>query len=63
MMNVMVLWAWLTFIKIVLSFSSTAVARNVVEAILILLAAFILTGLPAFLLGYALGTDEMEKTT
>jgi TPR repeat protein len=56
--TVMMLWAFLVGFKILAAFGQENTARGIVEAIFMFIGAFLITGIPAFILGWATGKDE-----
>ncbi len=56
--TVMLLWAALVGFKILAAFGQENTARGIVEAIFMFIGAFLVTGIPAFILGWATGKDE-----
>lgn len=57
--TVMILWAALVGFKILAAFGQANPARGIVEAIFLFMGAFVVTGIPAFILGWATGKDEV----
>jgi hypothetical protein len=56
--SVMLLWAAFVGFKILFAFGQENMARGVVEALLLFIGAFVITGIPAFILGWATGKNE-----
>ncbi|MCX5869309.1 MAG: hypothetical protein NTY00_01485 [Deltaproteobacteria bacterium] len=56
--TVMLLWAALVGFKILAAFGQENTARGVVEALFMFIGAFVLTGIPAFIIGWATGKNE-----
>lgn len=56
--TVMLLWAALVGFKILAAFGQENTARGVVEALIMFAGAFVITGIPAFIIGWITGKNE-----
>jgi hypothetical protein len=56
--SVMLLWSAFVGFKILFAFGQENTARGVVEAVLLFIGGFVITGIPAFILGWVTGKDK-----